>query len=83
MKFTDASLLSTWIPPKSMLASEARRQRTLFKGIHDRVWGSEELFHDNPHSYNYKGEGEMNDLHQLLVLFFIWRRQKNDSVLER
>ena len=34
-----------------MLATEARRERTLLKRIHDCVRGSEELFEDDPHSY--------------------------------
>lgn len=34
-----------------MLTTEARAQRPLLKGIHDRVGGTEEVLEDDPHAW--------------------------------
>ena len=48
-----------------MLATEARRERTLLKRIHDCVRRSEELFEDDPHPYTrgkrYSGKAPRAD----------------------
>lgn len=47
---TNAALLAVGVPPQGVLATEARGEGSLLEGVHDGVWGTEELLEDDPHA---------------------------------